>query len=145
MIRPATLADLETVLGIAEAEAAIRYPRLKSDTGKMRKVLIQIISSAKHFCWVSVTRDDAVTGAIVAITNENLWAQRQSSNVIMWVSDIPGDGMKLLRALRGWITDRRAVKVVGFAPDTNDVDPRVWNLAERLGFKRYGGAYLFYN
>lgn len=144
MIRPATLQDVDVVLTIAR-EQTERYPRLKRNEEKMRKVLIQIISSAKHFCHVSVDAKGDVAGAIVAITNENLWAQRQSSNIIMWVSGVRGDGIKLLVKFRDWIQSRRAVKVAGFAPDNDDIDSRVWKLASMLGFKRCGGAYLLYN
>lgn len=144
MIRPATLADIDWMISLALREVK-RYPRLRPDAQKMRKSLIQIVSAAKHFCWVSEDDDKCVTGALVAITNENLWAQRQSSNILMWVADVRGDGIKLLREFRDWIRSRRAVKVAGFAPDNDDIDPRVWKLAEMMGFKRCGGAYLLYN
>lgn len=111
----------------------------------MKKVITQIISSAKHFCWVAVDSQDRPNGAIIGVVNNNMWAQRQCCNIPLWVSDIPGEGVKLLRELRDWIRSRRAIKVAGFAPDTDDIDPRVWKLAEMMGFKRYGGAYLLYN
>jgi hypothetical protein len=145
MIRPATLMDIEAILYIAQREAQVKYPQLKHDMRKMHKVLVEVISSARNFCWVSVSEDGHIKGAIVAATSENMWAQRQSCHIPMWVSSIPGDGVKLLRELKNWITSRRAVKVAGFAPDTDDIDPRVWKLASMLGFKRYGGAYLLYN
>ena len=145
MIRPATLMDVATVLAIAQREAKVKYPRLKSDVDKMRKVLIEVISSARNFCWVSCDEDGDVAGAIVAATSENMWAQRQSCHIPMWITTVPGDGVKLLRELKKWITSRRAVKVAGFAPDTDNIDPRVWKLASMLGFKRCGGAYLLYN
>ena len=121
------------------------YPRLKFDKEKVRKVLIEVISSAKHFCWVSEHPDKFVTGGIIGTVSNNMWAQRQVCNIPMWTAAEPGDGTKLLMELRKWITSRRAVKVAGFAPDTDDIDPRVWKLASMLGFKQYGGAYLFYN
>lgn len=148
MIRPATLSDIDAILRITRREAVVKYPRLKFDETKVRKVLIEVISSARHFCWVSCTetnRANWATGAIVGATSENMWAQRQSCHIPMWITDVPGDGVKLLRELKKWITSRRAVKVAGFAPDTDDIDPRVWKLASMLGFKRYGGAYLLYN
>ena len=144
MIRPATLADMDSLFGIAVYEVR-KYERLRLDVEKIKRGLRHVISSAKHFCWVCVDSQDRPNGVIVGIVNDNLWAQRQSCNIVLWVSDIPGDGVKLLRQLRDWIRSRRAIKVVGFAPDTDDIDPRVWQLAEMMGFKRYGGAYLLYN
>ncbi len=133
------------IVYIAQEESCKLYPRLKFDRDKVVKVATEVISSARHFCWVSVSEHGHVKGAIVGATSENMWAQRQSCHIPLWVSDIPGEGVKLLRELKNWITSRRAVKVAGFAPDTDDIDPRVWKLASMLGFKRYGGAYLFYN
>jgi hypothetical protein len=145
MIRPATLADVDAILVIADMEVRPKYPHLNPDKKKMQKALIEMISSAKHFCWVSFHPEGRVTGAIIGAVNQNMWAQRQCCNIPLWVSDISGDGVKLLQELKNWITSRRAIKVAGFAPDTDDIDPRVWKLASMLGFKRYGGAYLFYN
>jgi len=142
MIRPATLADVRDILGIVDQQTLL-YPKLRADRMKILKNIKEVISTAKHFCWVSCDRK--VTGVIVGITNENMWAQRQSCNIVIWVTKIPGDGVKLLQELRNWIRSRRAIKVAGFAPDTDDIDPRVWKLVEMLGFKRCGGAYLFYN
>lgn len=144
MIRPATLADIDSIFGIAIYEVR-KYENLRPDVDKMKNVIRHVISSAKHFCWVCTDSQNRANGVIVGLVNNNLWAQRQSCNIVLWVSDIPGEGVKLLRALRDWIQSRRAVKVVGFAPDLDDIDPRVWKLAEMMGFKRYGGAYLLYN
>lgn len=144
MIRPATLTDVNAILIIAEQQTDKLYPRLKKDKDKMRRVIIETISSAKHFCWVSVD-DDVVSGAIIGAVNQNTWAQRQCCNIMMWVAKKAGDGVRLLLQLKQWITSRRAIKVAGFAPDTDEIDSRVWKLAAMLGFKQHGGAYLFYN
>jgi len=145
MIRPATLADVMMLCQIAEKEARTYYPRMKSDKSKIKKVLTELVSSARHFCWVSCGESGVPSGVLAAITNENVWAQRQSSNVLLWTASVPGDGIRLLEEFRTWITSRRAVKVAGFAVDNDIVDSRVWQLASMLGFKRYGGSYLLYN
>jgi hypothetical protein len=145
MIRPATLSDISAILYLAQQDVEGKYPQLKPDANKMRRILTEVISSARHFCWVSCDKAGDVAGAIIGASNENMWAQRQSCHIPMWTSAIPGDGVRLLRELKNWITSRRAIKVAGFSPDTDDIDPRVWKLVERMGFKRYGGAYLFYN
>ena len=144
MIRPATLADVNVILEIAEQQVDELYPRLKKDKDKMRRVIIETISSAKHFCWVSV-ENNAVGGAIIGVVNQNTWAQRQCCNIMMWVAKKSGDGVRLLLQLKNWITSRRAIKVAGFSPDSDEIDSRVWKLATMLGFKQHGGAYFFYN
>jgi hypothetical protein len=146
VIRPATLSDLESILDIAWAQAG-RYPMLKRSKEKIRTIATSAISSAYHFCWVSFDLErgfTSPTGVLVGLSSENTWAERQSCHAMLWVADIPGDGARLLREFRDWIHSRRAIKVAGFAPDI-DVDPRTWALVERIGFKRYGGAYLLYN
>ena len=144
MIRPATLMDVDAIYAIAVRETH-RYSRMKPSAEKIRKAIIHVISSAKHFCWVSADEQERVSGVIIGLVNENLWAQRQSCNILLWAAEIAGDGVRLLKIIKTWVTSRRAIKVIGFAPDTDDVDPRTWDLVQRMGFKRYGGAYLLYN
>jgi hypothetical protein len=85
-----------------------------------------------------------VDGVLLAFTSDNAWAQRQNCAVMLWVSKIPGAGAMMLRDFRDWMQGRRAIRVAGFAPDV-ELDPRVWIIAERIGFERHGGAYLLYN
>ena len=143
MIRPAVLADLNGIIEIAMCEA-MHYEGLHPDREKIRAGITQAISSAKHFCWVSVN-DGGVAGALVGLSSENLWAQRQNCIVALWASEIVGEGRKLMKEFLKWIEDRRIIRVAGIVPDSNHFDPRVWKLAERLGFRKCGGAYLLYN
>tara|TARA_Y100000310_G_C20153927_1_gene566037 strand:+ start:124 stop:558 length:435 start_codon:yes stop_codon:yes gene_type:complete len=144
MIRPATLIDVESIFDIAR-EQCERYPELKMSPARVRKGIIEAISTARHFVWVSVNGRNEPRGVLIGLASDNLWAQRQNCNIVLWTSAIRGDGMKLLREFRNWIRSRRAIRVAGFAPDTNHIDLRVWKLAEMMGFKRHGGAYLLYN
>ena len=144
MIRPATLADVESIFGIVKHECQ-RYPQMKFSPDRVRQGIIEAISTARHFAWVSVDEYNVPRGVLIGLTGSNLWAQRQNCNIVLWRSYIRGDGAKLIRKFRDWIRSRRAVRVAGFAPDTDEIDPRVWMLAERMGFKRHGGAYLLYN
>lgn len=141
-IRPATLADTMSIIAFV-TEAAKVYPKLRVDHDKVRKLVIEAISSPAHFCWVSV-RLGSVQGLLAGLTGENLWAQRRCCSIPIWASNVTGDGVALLREFRNWLKSRRGIKVAGFAPDI-DLDARVWKLAERLGFKQHGGAYLLYN
>ena len=142
IIRPATLSDLGQLLELA-MEQASNYPELKPDRDKIRALIIDGLSTAKHWAHV-VDEGNRITGALFAFTTENVWAQRQNSAVMFWVSKTPGAGATMLRRFRDWVKTRRAIRVAGFAPDI-DLDPRVWQLAERIGFQRYGGAYLLYS
>jgi len=86
MIRPATLADVDAIFEIALIEAA-KYDRLLPDRQKIRKGITMAISSAKHFCWVSED-NGRVNGALVALSSENLWAQRQNCIVALWKTHV---------------------------------------------------------
>lgn len=141
MIRPATLADRGAILEIA-LEQATRYP-LRPDLENMKALITDAISSAKHYCYV-VEHEGRVSGVLAGLTSNNLWAQRQNCNITLWVSKVPGAGAALLRGFRDWVKSRRAIKVAGMCPDL-ELDPRALQLAERIGFKRHGGAYLLYN
>lgn len=144
MIRPATLADVDAIFDLAMALSP-QYPKLKPDKIKIRKGIIQAISSAKHFAWVSESPYEGLKGALIGLTSENLWAQRQNCFVPLWFTERRGDGPKLLRAFKTWVQSRRAIRVAGFVADSKYVDQRAWLLAERIGFKRCVGAYLLYN
>jgi len=141
MIRPATLQDVTGILGIALGEVK-RYP-LRPDKDRMQKVIIETISAPSHLALVD-EEDGQIRAVLLAMSGDNLWAQRKFANVMLWWSDKPGSGAKLLRRFRDWVTSRRAVKVAGFAPDI-DLDERTYKLMEHLGFQRSGGAYLLFN
>jgi hypothetical protein len=141
VIRSATPADKESIVGLARKQME-RYP-LRPDKEKINELVTLAISSARNFAWV-VDIGGIVQGVLIGLTSDNLWAQRQNCNIVIWVSEVPGYGDQLLRKFKSWVEDRRAIKVSGMCPDL-EVDPRALKLAERIGFKRHGGAYLLYN
>jgi len=145
IIRPATLSDLDAIIDIA-VEQTSKYPRMRAERSKIKALVVDSISAARHFSWVVERDNGQIDGAFVAFTSDNAWAQRQHCSVMLWVCHrwSAGGGAAMLRQFRDWVLSRRAIKIAGFAPDV-DLDPRVWMLAERVGFRRSGGAYLLYN
>lgn len=141
MIRPATLSDRKAILDILHPEME-KYP-LRPDKDKIWAGLTEAISAKRHFTWVAVA-EKKVTGVIIALTNDNLWAQRMNSNVVAWVAHTPGTGASLMRQFIKWVKSRRAIKLAGMAIDC-DVDERIWPLAQRLGFERRNGTLLLLN
>lgn len=119
-----------------------KYP-LRQDRDKIWEGLAEAISAPRHFAWVAVI-DKKVTGVLIALTGDNLWAQRMNSNVVAWVAHTPGTGASLMRQFIKWVKSRRAIKVAGMAIDC-EVDERVWPLAQRLGYKRCNGTLLLVN
>jgi len=140
LIRPAMLQDIDEIFDIAMVQGA-RYP-LKPDREKIIHQINLAISSAMHLCLV-VVAEGKVRGALVAQAGQNLWAQRQFAVVNLWYSEIPGTGAQLLRQFKAWAIARPVIRVAGLSPDL-ETDPRIWKLAQRIGFKQHGGAYLLY-
>lgn len=141
MIRPATDKDYDALYDVLEKFCAL-YP-LRPDHERMGSLLTEAIAEGRHFSMV-VEQDEELRGALLAYSGRNFWAQRNFCNVVLWYSELPGEGRELLRRFKKWALGRRtSIRVAGFTPDI-DVDPRAWLLAERVGFARHGGAYLLY-
>lgn len=140
MIRSAVLADGKQILDLLLPYTE-HYP-LTPDTPKIRQTLATAISSAQHYAYVS-ERDGVIEAVLIGLSSDNLWARKRNCNIVAWVSKAPGKGAELLRNFRDWVRTRPAIRVAGACPDI-DLDSRVWDLAERIGFKRQGGAYLMF-
>jgi len=119
------------------------YPSLKPDAGRIHEAVRQCVSGAQHFAQVAV-EEGRVMGATLALVNNHLWAQRKQAHIVFWVSNIPGEGATMLRNCLAWAEPRRGIRVVGMTPDF-EMDPRALLLAERIGLRRNGGAYLWIN
>lgn len=140
MIRPAILTDRAEMLALGR-ELAKDYP-LRFESERAYEALTQAIGNRKHFAWV-VEENGGVHGMLVALTGDNLWAQRMNSNIVAWVSQVPGEGLALLREYRNWVRSRRGIKVAGMCVDSRNPDP-VRTILRRVGFEDRGGAnYLF--
>ncbi len=143
LIRPAEKADVDAlytfVLGYKD-----RYPRLRLHTNHGYDMLETMVTVGRHYTMLS-TVEDRIAGALLAATTDHIWAEGMGSQILFWVSRVPGDGRILLRRYRQWVMGRRTtICVAGFCPDLV-MDPRAWQLAERVGFERRGGSYLHYN
>lgn len=142
MIRQATLQDHRAIFALARAQAKATYPELKEDVARMSNALREVLSNSTHFAWVA--EDGEVKGALLALTNDNLWAQRKHSQIVLWHSDLPGEGLRLLLQYRKWVESQRAIRFAGLAPGA-PVSPDVFRVAEAAGFKAASEARLFYN
>jgi hypothetical protein len=141
VIRAAALTDRAAILGLIEPHLE-RYP-LTADKRRMFEGLTEAISSSQHFAEVAVDEEGDVRGVLIALSSDNLWARKKNCNIVAWISELPGQGAQLLRNFRDWVRTRPAIRVAGACPDL-DIDSRVWDLAERIGFERHGGAYLMF-
>lgn len=144
MIRKAKQSDSHDIFEMSRRLCKESYPQLAVDVARLSGVLKVALLDDKHFAWVSVNETGEIRGALIALTEDNLWAQRKRSNVVVWTSSVPGDGVALLRAFRNWVKEGRSIKLAGLYIDV-DVDPRTLILADRVGFKKHGSAQILFN
>ena len=129
-IREAKLDDIDGIIEVIKKLVG-RYPSLRPDWKKIRTHLTEAISSSKHKVLVSI-KGEEITGAFVALTAETFWAERQTASIIMFYSEIPGDGMAMLRNFFKWADGRRAIKHIEMNVDMA-IDSRIGLLLNRLG------------
>ena len=142
IIRPATMQDFDAIYVLA-AEQCARYVRIRMDRGRLRDTIRSAISAKQHCALVAVEGREIV-GALGAFATANMWAQKQTCAIMLWVSKVAPAGVRLLRRFKVWLKPRRGIRVAGFAPDL-DCHWTVWDIVEKLGFKKQGGCYLLYN
>jgi hypothetical protein len=143
-IRRATKQDEKEIFAACKSEAEARYPHMRVDVESLAQGVRMVVRDRAHFAWVSEDKTGRFAGALLAITGDNLWAQRKFSNVVFWQCRKAGDGAALLRQLRAWVKAGRAIRIAGLLPDC-DIDPRVFELAKRIGFKEQGHAFILVN
>lgn len=143
IIRNAQLADKPELLAVARQMARQCYPQLKEDVEKMDSALRAAIVAGPHYARVAIDHGKVV-GALIGLTQDLIWAQRRSCQVVLWYSSTPGAGRKLLRDFLTWLPDQRAIRVAGFYQDT-PWDYRITRLLQREGFELRGCALLKFN
>lgn len=139
MIRKLSVHDFNDVYSLINEQAS-RYQYLKPAKHLIRSLFTDCASNAQNFGRVSVV-DGKIVGVLCAISHSNLWAEKNSSSVMIWACNKSGDGVAMLREYRAWLDSRPVIRRGGFQFDL-DVDSRILKVIDRLGFKRHGGCYL---
>lgn len=139
MIRRVAIKDFEQCRKIAEGFFD-RYPSLIPNHQSIKQLFSECVSGSRNFAMASEI-DGVIVGCIFALSFDHIWAQKQSSSVIMWSCEKSGDGVRMLRAYRDWIDSRPVIRIGGFQFDI-DLDVRVHELLVRFGFERKGGCFL---
>lgn len=144
MIRKAKDSDKSELFAAAKSYAKTLYPQRHLDVERLHALIRELVGNPSHYARVIEDENQEVKGALLALTNDHVWAQRKQSHVLLWFSEIKGEGSKLLQDYVQWVKGQRAVKVAGLQPDF-PISERAVKIAEQSGFKQYGGAYLLYN
>lgn len=139
MIRAAKISDFDACYRIASQHFK-RYPTLTADKTAVMHLFRECASGARNFAFVSEV-DGEIVGCLLAISYDHIWAQKQSSSVLLWSCEKSSDGIRLLRKYRQWLDSRPAIRRGGFQFDI-DIDARIYGALERCGFLRNGGCFL---
>lgn len=139
--RPAKLSDCPALVELSLQQAR-RLPALRPDADKIKALLVDCISSANNYGWV-IEHNGKVQGALMAIVQDNVWAERKCAHVLLWSSTEPGGGILLLRRFRDWVRGRRAIKMAAMSPQV-EWDARINSLLPRVGFVRHGGSFIYF-
>lgn len=139
MIRKAVVADYPECLGVASSLFHL-YPQLIPNKDSIKRIFDECVSGARNCAWVSEI-DGRIVGCLMAISYDHLWAQKQSSSVLIWACQESGDGIRLLKKYRDWVDSRAVIRRGGFQFDF-ECDARVYRALEACGFARRGGCFL---
>lgn len=142
-VRRPKASEIAAVLVMACREAKEKYPRLRFNGDKSRELATRLIADAACFCRVAV-RQGEIVGAMAVSVQDNAWADRKAANIVLWVSEYPGAGMKMLREFCEWFKSRRIIRVAGMSPEF-EFPERLNRALEREGFARNGGSFVMYN
>src|SRR5450631_2396321 len=99
--RPIEMEDGAGVRIAAMTMAADMYPELIPDIDKMHAIVRGARLAGSQFARV-VGEPGEPRAALIALTSANSWATRNHATVLLWYSQLPGAGEKLLREFRDW-------------------------------------------
>lgn len=140
IVTPLSLKDWSWVRDYAQHEAVDKVPYLRFDESRGKTIFTDAVSSATHLA-LKAEHNGRPVGTLISLTLPNVWAGKQCSNVILWVSSVAPAGVKLLKQYKRWLDTRPAIRVAGFQP-AFDLDQRTQRLLMLCGFPMSGGAFL---
>lgn len=130
MIRKATPADIPALVALSiEALNIDRYDQLVISPERIRAGVEECVTDPMGFAWVS-ENEQGIQGGLGAIVLPLAAYERNQAQVVMWYCKIPGDGIRLLRKFREWVSRQMLVKQVMYVADPSD-DGRVLKLFNR--------------
>lgn len=142
-VRPATREDKRAIFTAAKQLATRMYSHLRADVAKISEIIDTAIRDSRHYARVVGPAGDP-TACLIAITAPLFWAQRNASHIVLWHSEVAGQGGSLLQDYSAWVLQNsRSIRVAGWQPDV----PLHAGLARKLeshGFTARGGAFLLY-
>lgn len=136
------MADLASVRMKGEAIAAGYYPELIPDIGREHDLLKTMFQDSSHYARC-IGPKEAPEAALIAHSSDNVWALHRHATILLWYSDKPGAGYKLLRDFRSWVSGQKKMILAGFMDDFG-MDARMVAVLRRAGFIQRGCAYVHF-
>jgi len=135
MIREAKLGDVLHLIQIGKEIQTKHLDFLRPDTGRMKALIIECISSAQHLALVSVDKSGVIVGGAIIITQPFAYAEKLHSQVIALYTTQSGDGVAMINHTLKWFKKRKASLLLCYAAP---VETQLDNLLLAKRFKREG-------
>lgn len=150
-IRPATLADVETVVHLGRKMHSLgRFKELEYDFAKCRTVVRHCVeNSGSYFFCIAETDAGEIIGLHMGMLQEYFFSSQQLAQSISFfvVPEYRGSSaaVKMVYAFKKWAEKREAAEVV-FGTGISEGAPLavVDNFMKRMGFTLTGGNYALW-
>lgn len=141
MIRRGTPKDLPAIIEMGH-RLCDRTPQahVKRDRESIAQTIGSCMASGLGCVFVA-EHEGKLTGVIVGMAQQYWFSRQRQAVDLMFVSERPGDGMRLLRAFIDWAWKVPGVVEVAGAQSSGIDIERTVELYERLGFKHVGGVF----
>lgn len=131
MIRKATQKDIPAIVNLSlEALSIDAYHQLVPSRERTFITVQECVNSAMNFSMVS-EHDGEIIGGLGALVMPLMMYERNQAVVVLWYCRHPGDGVKLLRQFKRWMSERPMIKQVVYTEERN-ADPRVGQTFRRV-------------
>lgn len=146
MIRRLESKDCARVRQCGSALASEYYPELIMDIDKAHQIVHDFVGDETHYAFVC-GEPGTPTAALLARRNAGVWCTKPTAAVMLWYSEVPGEGASLLRHFRDWVKEDGRIIMAGWCEDyviRVHEAYRIQQIASRVGFQRRGGAFLYF-
>ena len=140
MIRPATIEDYPQWHDLCyRLLKQTPYAGIEVDRASVAKIYGQCVSS-RMGC-VLVADSGKITGTIMGVAQELWWSRKRYATDLLFYSERPGDGIRLLRGFLDWAWALPSVAEVTLGQSSGIEIERTGLLYERLGLTKVGSIY----
>lgn len=133
MIRQAQPQDAEQLAYLAEQSVRKRSVPLPVSRPRVGAMVRHGISDPHSFFWVAIAGNGLIVASLGALVHNGFWFEGQQASVLLYFSELPDEGIKLIRKFRDWVKARPEIKLAVFSLESNS-DPRIAKLLRRCGF-----------